>query len=280
MGETPMLLSGRAAGFPAFDGLGVALAVPHNTVAMMAEQPHVVPCVAFAPPVQRLNMVNGWRLAVNMPKQITRISPQRCAAAQLANVPVSLEHGCRFDLRVEGNAIPQASATVARVRIAQVARRPRPPASPRSVARNRTVSTNPAAAVFFESDPARFAYLAYPSKIRRPPASRRTMHLWFACRSVYRKSKRLAAPAASQRRMLDRAFAVRLVAAATPTAVARLPARFTFLLVGRPGAAAAPTAFARLPARFTFSLLAACPRVPAAARLAPRGARPFIRQRE
>ena len=111
MGETPMLLSGRAAGFPAFDGLGVALAVPHNTVAMMAEQPHVVPCVAFAPPVQRLNMVNGWRLAVNMPKQITRISPQRCAAAHLANVPVSLEHGCRFDLRVVGNAILPASVT-------------------------------------------------------------------------------------------------------------------------------------------------------------------------
>ena len=110
MGETPMLLSGRAAGFPAFDGLGVALAVPHNTVAMKAEQPHVVPCVAFAPPVQRLNMVNSWRFEFNPPKRITRISSQRCAAAHLANVPVSLEHGCRFDLRVVGDAIPLASA--------------------------------------------------------------------------------------------------------------------------------------------------------------------------
>ena len=258
MGETPMLLGGRAAGFPAFDGLGVALAGPHNTVAMLAEQSHVVPCVAFAPPVQRLNMVNGWRLAVNMPKQITRISPQRCTAAHLADVPVSLEHGCRFDLRVVGNAIPQASATVARVRTAQVARRPRLPASRRPVARNRTVSTKPAAAVFHESGPARFACLACPSRNRRLPASRRTMHLWFACRAVYRKSKRLFAPDASQRRMLDRAFVVRLVAAAAPTASARLPARFTFLL----------------------ELLAACPRVPAAARLAPRGARPSLRPRE
>ena len=112
MGETPMLLSGRAAGFPAFDGLGVALALPLNAVAIKAEQPHVVPCVAFAPPVQRLNMVNGWRLAVNMPKQIASISPQRCAAAHLANVPVSLEHGFRIDLRVVGNAILPASVAV------------------------------------------------------------------------------------------------------------------------------------------------------------------------
>ena len=306
MGETPMLLSGRAAGFPAFDGLGVALVWPLNTVAMKAEQPHVVPCVAFAPPVQRLNMVNSWRFEFNPPKRITRISSQRCAAAHLANVPVSLEHGCRFDLRVVGDAIPLASAAVvapplsiehprrklaACLRryvaafldasvaaffeasfaaqqelrkipglepIAQLARQRTRLAFRQSVARNRTVFTKRAAAVFSESGPARFAYLACPSRIRRPPASRRAMHLRFACPVVHGKSKRLATPDASQRRMIDPAWAGRIVAASAQTALAKLPARFTFSL----------------------ALLAACRPVPAAARLAPRGARPSLRPRE
>ena len=140
-----------------------------------------------------------------------------------------------------------------------------PPAFRQSVARNRTVFTKRAAAAFSESGPARFACLACPSRLHPLPAIKLTILPRFACPFVYRKSKRLAATAASQRRMIARVFVGRLAAAA------RLLARFTFLLVGRHVAAAAPTAAARLPARFTFSLLAACPPVTVAARRAPRG---------